>query len=97
MRTPVIRSTLLVMAGLALVAAVFVDASSPAQARGYLRAAPYGYYGGPYGYYGGPYGYYGGPYGYAAPYGAFMPYGYEYYLPSDQHRFYDRNSTDFNS
>ena len=38
-----------------------------------------------------PYGAYYGPYGY------YIPYNFEYYLPSDQHRFYDRSSTDFNS
>jgi hypothetical protein len=73
-------------AGLAL--AVTVVTIVPAQAQyGYLRAAPYGY--GPYGGYG-AYGSFGGAYG-------FVPFGYEYYLPSDQHRFYDRASTDFNS
>jgi hypothetical protein len=38
-----------------------------------------------------------GPYGYVVRHGYFLPYSYEYYLPSDQHRFYDRSSTDFNS
>jgi hypothetical protein len=37
------------------------------------------------------------PYGYVVRHGYFLPYSYEYYLPSDQHRFYDRSSIDFNS
>jgi hypothetical protein len=86
------RSGVIVAAILALAAIVLFDATPPAQAQGYLRAAPYGY--GAYGY-GGPYGY--GAYGLASPSGSYMSYGYEYYLPAEQHRMYDRNSTDFNS
>jgi hypothetical protein len=79
---------------IAALAAIVVLGLAPAvQAQGYLRAAPYGY--GPYGY-GGPYGY-DAPYGFVSPYGSYMSYGYEYYFPAEQHRMYDRNSTDFNS
>jgi hypothetical protein len=75
------RATKAVAAILALAAIVVFSPTPPAQAQGYLRAAPYGY----------------GAYGFVAPYGSYMSYGYEYYLPAEQHRSYDRNSTDFNS
>jgi hypothetical protein len=76
------RTTKPVAATFALAAIVAFGPTPPAQAQGYLRAAPYGY---------------GAPYGYVAPFGSYMSYGYEYYLPAEQHRSYDRNSTDFNS
>jgi hypothetical protein len=65
----------------ALAAIVVFSPTPPAQAQGYLRAAPYGY----------------GAYGFVAPYGSYMSYGFEYYFPAELHRSYDRNSTDFNS
>jgi hypothetical protein len=67
-----------VAAILALAATVVFSPTPPAQAQGYLRAAPYAY-------------------GLVSPFGSYMSYGYEYYLPAEQHRSYDRNSTDFNS
>jgi hypothetical protein len=88
------RATKLVAAGITLAAIVATVVPAHAQ---YLRSAPYGYGYVPYGGYG-AYGYapYGG-YGAYGSFGYYLPYNYEYYLPSDQHRFYDRSSTDFNS